>query len=115
MHKNVNSVEPFLSNMHYRSAPIIPVLLIALLGAVAFPPEARANAGTPLMWAGMLHMVFGNALIGMGEGTLLAWLFSLPKGKCISVMIFANYASAWVGGFFINWIAGILPIDLNNG
>lgn len=71
--------------------------------------------GTPLMWAGVLHLLFGNALVGMGEGTLLAWLFSLPKRKCIWIMIFANYASAWVGRYFIDWIAGVLPIDLNNG
>ena len=68
------------------------------------------------MWAGMLHLVFGNALIGVGEGVLLAWLFSLPKGKSVSIMVLANYASAWLGGLFIRGaIVHALPMDLNNG
>ena len=49
----------------------------------------------------MLHLVFGNAFIGIGEGLLLAWLFSVPTGKSVAVMILANYASAWLGGLFI--------------
>ena len=31
-----------------------------------------ANEGMPLMWAGMLHLVIGNAIIGIAEGALLA-------------------------------------------
>ena len=68
------------------------------------------------MWAGMLHLVIGNALIGVGEGALLAWLFSVPKGKSVAVMILANYASAWLGGLFIRGaIVDALPMDLTNG
>jgi hypothetical protein len=68
------------------------------------------------MWAGMLHLVFGNALIGVGEGLLLAWLFSVPKRKSVLIMIPANYASAWLGGLFIRGaIVRALPMDLNNG
>jgi hypothetical protein len=86
------------------------------LGAIAFPEHALANAGTPLMWAGMIHLVFGNALIGLGEGLLLAWLFSVPKWKCVLVMILANYGSAWFGGLFIRGaILHVLPMDLTNG
>jgi hypothetical protein len=93
-----------------------PLLFLATLGIVTFPQCAWANAGTPLMWAGMLHLVFGNALIGLGEGLLLAWLFSVPKAKSVSVMILANYASAWVGGLFIRGaIVHALPMDLSNG
>ena len=51
--------------------------LFALL--VSVPLTARADAGTPLMWAGMLHLVFGNAIIGIFEGLILAWLFKLSK------------------------------------
>jgi hypothetical protein len=90
--------------------------VLVLLGVIAFPHYAWADAGTPLMWAGMLHLVFGNALIGVGEGLLLAWLFSVPKRKSVSVMILANYASAWLGGLFIRGaIVHALPMDLNNG
>lgn len=89
---------------------------LILLGVVAFPQHASANAGTPLMWAGMIHLVVGNAIIGIGEGMLLAWLFSTPKGKSISVMILANYASAWLGGLFIGGsLVHALPMNLNNG
>ena len=92
------------------------LLFLVLFGIVAFPQHACANAGTPLIWAGMLHLVFGNALIGIGEGLLLAWLFSLPKVKCVIAMIVANYASAWLGGLFIRGaIVDALPMDLNNG
>lgn len=92
------------------------LLFLVLLGVVAFPQHACANAGTPLIWATMLHLVFGNALIGIGEGLLLAWLFSLPKAKCVAAMIVANYASAWLGVVLIQGaIVDALPMDLNNG
>jgi hypothetical protein len=89
---------------------------LVLFGFFALPEHAWANAGTPLMWAGMLHLVLGNALIGIGEGLLLAWLFSVPKGRSVSVMVLANYISAWLGGLFIRGaIVQTLPMDLSNG
>jgi len=30
---------------------------------MVFPQPAMANAGTPLMWAGMFHLAIGNLLI----------------------------------------------------
>jgi hypothetical protein len=90
--------------------------LLVFIVLVAFPYSALANAGTPLMWAGMLHLVFGNALIGVFEGLLIARLFSLPKRKTVLVMIGANYFSAWAGGVFLNGkIADWLHPDINNG
>ena len=92
------------------------VLLLVLLGVINFPQYAWADAGTPLMWAGILHLIFGNALIGAAEGLLLGWLFAVPKRKGIPAMILANYTSAWIGGFFIGGaIARAVPMDLNNG
>jgi len=92
------------------------LFFLILFGVVALPQHAFANAGTPLMWAGMLHLVFGNALIGFAEGALLAWLFSVPRKKSISVMILGNYVSAWLGGLFLRGaLVNALPIDLNNG
>ena len=71
--------------------------------------------GTPLMWAGMLHLVFGNALIGVLEGFLLAQIFGLSKWKSIGILILANYSSAWVGGVFLQGvIVRALPVDVNN-
>jgi hypothetical protein len=87
--------------------------LIALLTCV--PLTARADAGTPLMWAGMLHMVFGNAIIGIFEGLILARVFKLKSGKCVLVMICANYFSAWGGELFLNYqITKLLPFNLYN-
>jgi len=86
-----------------------------VLGLVALPSVALANAGTPLMWAGMLHLVFGNLVIGLLEGYLLAKFFRLPKGKTIGILILANYFSAWVGGLFLRGaIVQAFPLDLNN-
>lgn len=91
------------------------LLLLVLFGMAAFPQPAWANAGTPLMWAGMLHLVFGNALIGLGEGLLLAWVFFAPKVKTVLTLILANYVSAWLGGHFILApLVQALPLDLTN-
>ncbi len=91
-----------------RNQNILTILLL-----VASPAVAQANAGTPLMWAGMLHLVFGNLIIGLVEGILLAKVFDLSKRKCIGLLILANYLSAWLGGFLIgNAIAKALPMGL---
>lgn len=82
---------------------------------LAVPSVAHANAGTPLMWAGILHMVFGNAIIGVAEGLVLGLLFRRSKWKCILIMIVANYFSAWLG--YATIAAGIaesLPMDLHS-
>jgi len=87
----------------------IPVVFLIC----AIPSVAQADAGTPLMWAGTLHLVFGNLIIGLFEGLLLAKVFGLPKGKCIRLLILANYLSAWLGGLIIaKAIAHVLPIGL---
>jgi hypothetical protein len=86
-----------------------------VLGIVTLPSVALANAGTPLMWAGMLHLVFGNLVIGLLEGNLLAKFFGLPKGKTVGIVILANYFSAWLGGLFLRGaIVRAFPLDLNN-
>ncbi len=67
------------------------------------------------MWAGMLHMVFGNAIIGIFEGTILSRVFKLKFGKCVFLMVCANYFSAWIGELFLNHqITKTLPFDLYN-
>ena len=38
-----------------------------LLG-LCVPITLSANAGTPLMWAGILHLILGNLMIGLLEG-----------------------------------------------
>lgn len=63
-----------------------------------------ANMGTPLMWAGFCHLVFGNAILGIAEGLLAAWLFRIPTGRAIGFMILANYVSMLAGVAAVNWI-----------
>jgi hypothetical protein len=101
-----------ISNQITKRLPRVLGLIVLL---ICVPLTARADAGTPLMWAGMLHMVFGNAIIGIFEGLILAWIFKLRKGICVLVMIPANYFSAWVGDLFLNYqITKSLPFNLYN-
>ena len=80
------------------------------------PATAQANAGTPLIWATMLHLVIGNLLIGVFEGYLLAKIFKLPKLKSILLMIFANYVSMWLGGvLLVSLVGGLIPVDISSG
>ena len=91
------------------------LLVFVFLALLAFPSHAFANAGTPLMWAAMLHLAIGNGLIGAFEGLLLAWLFKAPKGRAMTFMVVANYFSAWVGGLLLRGVmVQALPLDLNN-
>lgn len=66
------------------------------------------------MWAGMLHLVFGNFLIGFTEGMILAWLFKLNATRCVWVMILANYSSSWGGLFLNSAITHLLSLNLYN-
>jgi hypothetical protein len=90
----------------------------AVLTAILLSPAvAFANVGTPLMLASALHLFFGNSLIGIGEGLLLAFIFRKSPLLCIPVMIVANYFSAWVGVEILDRIrmtnmSGALDVDL---
>lgn len=72
--------------------------LAATLFAALLPSTALANAGTPLMWATMIHLVLGNAIIGAAEGLLLSGLIKTPPLRSVGLLIGANYISAWMGG-----------------
>ena len=45
------------------------------------PRVAHANMGTALMWAPIFHLLFGNVIIGLGEGLALGFLFRVGKWK----------------------------------
>lgn len=66
------------------------------------------------MWASGLHLLFGNACIGVLEGSILARVFKLPLGPAIGVMIVANYFSAWIGVWLLSQAPQDFPIDLYN-
>jgi hypothetical protein len=89
--------------------------VVLVLFVTVLPQQASANAGTPLMWAGMFHLLIGNALIGLIEGVLLARFFKVSRTKAVVSMIAANYLSAWLGGLFLRGaIISALPMDITN-
>lgn len=91
------------------------ILTIVIVGFAACPSVVLANVGTPLMWAGALHLLFGNLLIGTLEGALLARFFKAHAGRAIGLMIPGNYFSAWVGFVWLNdLIVRRLAFDLYN-
>ena len=80
------------------------------------PATAQANAGTPLMWATLLHLFIGNLLIGVFEGYILGAVFKLPMGRCIRELIEANYVSMWLGGLLLlGCLSSLIPVDLSSG
>jgi hypothetical protein len=66
---------------------------------LTFATPAFADAGTPLMWLGMGHLLILNLFIGIGEGLIIAFVFKAKVGRSIGIMILANYFSAWFGYF----------------
>jgi len=73
---------------------LLPACCLLLL---AVPTAARADAGTPLLWAGMLHLVVLNFFVGLLEASVLARVFHLPKLKTNAAIIAANYFSMVAG------------------
>jgi hypothetical protein len=71
------------------------------LALVLWPMPAFANAGTPLMWTGLLHLFIGNLVLGYIEAGLLSRLFGVPRGRSLVVLILSNYASAWAGALLL--------------
>lgn len=74
------------------------------------PSLALANAGTPLLWLSMLHLVLGNAVIGIIEGLIVSKLLKTTKLRSILVMIAANYISAAAGAGCL-WLLDLIQIE----
>jgi hypothetical protein len=96
--------------MSRRSAILTGVAVI-----VFWPVWARADAGTPLVWGSVFHLLLGNALIGLFEGWLLARVFHLPKRHCIWLLILANYLSAWIGVTLTSYLFHEYATDIYSG
>jgi hypothetical protein len=56
-----------------------------------------ANAGTPLIWAGAIHLFAGNLFIGVAEGVVFARLAKCSYGVSALCLVVANYLSTWLG------------------
>jgi len=81
---------------------------------VLLPGTALANAGTSMIMFRAFHLVIGNALIGIGEGLLLALLLRRSLLRTIPVMIVANYASAHAGLYALKFLTERIPFTLDN-
>lgn len=74
-------------------------------------PTLIADAGTPLMWAGLAHLTIGNLLIGLLEAGIVRWRFAKRAGsRLIASIVAANYLSCIAGYLLISALASrIVP------
>lgn len=63
------------------------------------PNLVLANAGSPMMWFGFLHLVWINAVIGIYESKILTSKFDIQNKKWL--IILANYISMFIGLYYI--------------
>lgn len=92
--------------------------LSAFLGMAALmllPQCAWADTITPMMAASGLYLLFGNLVIGVGEGLLLAGILGGSRRECMIVMVSANFISAWAGYLLLNGVViDSISIDITN-
>ena len=70
-------------------------------------PTLIADAGTPLMWAGLAHLTIGNLLIGLIEAAIVRWRFAKRASpRLIASIVAANYLSCIAGYLLISAFAG---------
>lgn len=58
-----------------------------------------ANSLTPVMWGFLRAVLFGNLIIAVIEGGLIASVFRVNAFRAVGLMIVANLASAWAARF----------------
>jgi hypothetical protein len=76
---------------------------VVIISILAIPAVAWANAGTPLMWAGMLHLLVGNFIIGLVEAFVVSRRFVVSKDRLYSLSILGNYLSMIAGFAVLEW------------
>ncbi|MBN1868617.1 hypothetical protein JW916_15145 [Candidatus Sumerlaeota bacterium] len=76
-------------------------LAVPLLVFVLAPALAWADVGTRLDGATFLFLLLGNCLIGSLEGALLAIIYRVPPARAATLLIVANYFSAFAGGSLV--------------
>lgn len=91
-----------------KDSSVMRVAAVVTTAVTMLPRVAEANAGTPLIWGVMTHLLLGNFLIGIAEG-ILAWRFlpSRKPGVCIGLMVAANYFSTWLAHLSVNCWMGL--------
>ncbi len=86
------------------------VSFVVLLG---IPTMVMANTGSALVLAGAGHLLYGNFLIGIFEGLIIARLSGLKKRWAILAMVLANYFSAFLGFYLLATINYSGLYDIN--
>lgn len=94
--------------------PLLKTRYLFLIAACLWPLTARADVGTPLIWASAFHLFIGNALIGLFEGYLLARFFELPRRRACGCLIAANYVSMWAGSIILPRLFYSMATDIYN-
>jgi hypothetical protein len=60
-------------------------------------PRLLADVAAPIFWGGICHLALGNAVLGLLEGALIAWVFRRAFDLAVPLMVLANYFSSLVG------------------
>jgi hypothetical protein len=72
--------------------------------------SARADAGTALMWTGMLHLFIGNWLIALFEAAVISAIFRVSYGRSALWLTLANYVSYFTGVLLVLVTTGSLEV-----
>lgn len=88
-------------------------LLILATIFLFLPGTASADVGTLLMIMGSLHLVFGNLLLGIIEGNLIAYIFKTKYLRSVVLLVVANYFSMIFGGLLMALLQLPMP-DIQN-
>ena len=73
--------------------------IIVLIVLSLIPNFVFANAGSPMMWFGILHLLWINAIIGIYESNIITSKFNIENIKWLIIM--ANYISMFIGLYYI--------------
>ncbi|MFH1228525.1 MAG: hypothetical protein V1701_11575 [Planctomycetota bacterium] len=95
-----------IENMDEKNKPFLFTIGITALIFLLFSSSVYANAGTPLILAGIFHLPIGNAIIGLIEGLIIFRFFKTNKILSILAMVIANYASMFAGMFLMGILYG---------
>ncbi|MCK6685600.1 MAG: hypothetical protein L6R30_24640 [Thermoanaerobaculia bacterium] len=95
----MSNASPAQGSFRVRRLAWVLVALSVLCSGIA-----RADVGTPLIWAGFFYLLLGNAVVGIFEGFLVAQFLDVQRLKTILVMVAANYFSAWIGYLGLVWL-----------
>lgn len=72
-------------------------LAVSAIAILAVANVASANAGASMAMQGMVHLLFGGAVLGLIEALVIRTVWRSPAVRTIGLCVIANYVSSWVG------------------